>query len=133
MATTDPIANMLSIIKNGQMARLVEVSVPYSKIKENILKVLINEGYINNYSVKNVRKNIDYIYIELKYSSNAEPAIKRIERSSTPGRRVYNDKTEIKSYYNNLGIRIYTTSYGVITDREANARAIGGEEVCKVF
>jgi small subunit ribosomal protein S8 len=133
MATTDPIANMLSIIRNGQMARLVEVSVPYSQIKENILEVLKSEGYINSYRSENIRKNIDYLYIELKYSSDASPAIKKIERTSTPGRRVYNDKSEIKSYYNNLGMRIFTTSYGVITDREARSRGIGGEEICKVF
>ncbi|WP_316355012.1 30S ribosomal protein S8 [Candidatus Trichorickettsia mobilis] len=132
MSMTDTIADMLTRIRNGQKARLINISLPCSKIKCAILDVLVAEGYVKGYEVS-TNDNIGCIEVELKYSSSGKPVISEIHRVSKPGKRVYSSIDKLKGYYNNMGIYILSTSKGVISDREAHHLKIGGEIVCKVF
>lgn len=131
MSMTDTIADMLTRIRNGQKAKLLNVCLQYSKIKCAILDVLISEGYIVGY-VTNAN-NMPSIEIELKYSIDGSPVISEIHRVSKPGKRVYSSINKLKGYYNNMGIYILSTSRGIISDREAYNLKIGGEVICKVF
>ncbi len=132
MSMTDNIADMLTRIRNGQKSKLVNISLPCSKIKCAILNVLKKEGYIKEYIiVKN--DSISYIEIDLKYSVNGKPAIRKIDKVSKPGRRVYSSIDKLKGYYNSMGIYILSTSGGILSDREAHNQKIGGEVICKVF
>lgn len=132
MAMTDPIADMLTRIRNGQSTKLLSVLVPFSKFKLSILSVLKEEGYIGNYVIK-TEKNQKFLDVELKYSKSGKAAILELHRVSRPGRRLYSAIKELHGYYNNLGIQILSTSKGVVSDRVARALGIGGEVVCKVF
>ena len=132
MSMTDTIADVLTRIRNAQKARLINVSLPHSKIKCAILDVLVTEGYVRGYEVS-ANDNIRYIDIELKYSANGKSVISEIHRVSKPGKRVYSPIDKLKGYYNNMGIYILSTSKGVLSDREAHQLKIGGEVICKVF
>lgn len=132
MSMSDTIADMLTRIRNAQAGRLLNVILPYSKIKNDILKVLKAEGYINEFQVTlNTKKS--FLQIELKYTPNGKPAISEIHRVSKPGKRIYSPINKLKGYYNNMGIQIISTSKGVISDREAYSYRVGGEIICKVF
>jgi small subunit ribosomal protein S8 len=134
MSLSDPIADMLTRIRNGQMARLVNVEVPHSKIKESILKVMIDEGFISSYDVVEDRTNISTIHVKLRYLRN-KGVINKIQRVSTPGSRK-SMSAEILSktkFYNGLGISILSTSKGVVSDREARRQNIGGEVICNIY
>jgi small subunit ribosomal protein S8 len=130
MSMSDPIADMLTRIRNAQMAEKVTVSMPSSKIKAAIAKVLLDEGYVEGFKV------IDHdgkptLEIGLKYYAD-RPVIEKIQRVSRPGLRVYKGSEDIPRVMNNLGIAIVSTSKGLMTDRKARANGIGGEVLCIV-
>lgn len=129
MSMSDPIADMLTRIRNGQSASKVEVSMPASNMKQSIAKVLKDEGYITDYTVSEDAKA--EMSVSLKYH-NGEPVIDTIQRMSRPGLRVYKNKDELPSILNGLGIVIISTSTGMMTDRAARAAGIGGELICSV-
>lgn len=130
MSMTDPIADMLTRIRNAQMAEKVAVTMPSSKIKIAIAKVLKDEGYIDDFAVRGeaAKSELD---IALKYYAG-RPVIERIERVSKPGLRVYKGKDDLPKVMNGLGIAIVSTPQGVMTDRRARASNTGGEVLCIV-
>jgi len=130
MSMTDPIADMLTRIRNAQMVRGNSVTMPSSKLKAAIAQVLKDEGYIENFSIRpNAGK--PELDINLKYYAG-EPVIERIERVSKPGLRIYRGRDDILKVMNGLGVAIVSTSRGVMTDRKARATGIGGEVLCFV-
>jgi len=130
MSMTDPIADMLTRIRNGQMAEKLSVTMPSSKIKEAIAKVLLDEGYIDEFAVRKdgAKSELD---IKLKYYAG-RPVIERLERVSRPGLRVYRGKQDLPKVMNGLGIAIVSTPKGVMTDRKARSVNVGGEVLCIV-
>ncbi|NLO79282.1 MAG: 30S ribosomal protein S8 [Xanthomonadaceae bacterium] len=131
MSMSDPISDMLTRIRNGQMARKAQVSMPSSKLKVAIARVLKEEGYINDYQVAE-EGGKSTLTIDLKYY-NGKPVIEQIERVSRPGLRIYKGKEELPQVRGGLGIAIVSTSKGVMTDRAARAAGEGGEVICVVF
>ena len=130
MSMSDPIADMLTRIRNAQQAQKTSVAMPSSKLKIAIAQVLKEEGYIENYSVAGEEKK-PVLEIELKYYVG-RPVIEKIERVSRPGLRVYKGSNDIPKVMNGLGVAIVSTSSGVMTDRKARAAGIGGELLCIV-
>jgi small subunit ribosomal protein S8 len=130
MSMSDPIADLLTRIRNAQMVAKTSVSVPASKVKVAIAQVLKDEGYIDSFKVTADAGKSDLV-IELKYYSG-RPVIERIERVSRPGLRVYKGKDAIPQVMNGLGVAIVTTPQGVMTDRKARATGVGGEVLCYV-
>jgi small subunit ribosomal protein S8 len=127
---TDPIADMLTRIRNAQMASKKEVTMPSSKVKVNIAKVLQDEGYITAYNVADVEGKSN-LTIALKYFEG-KPVISEINRVSRPGLRVYKSADELPRVIGGLGVAIISTSNGVISDRQARAAGQGGEVLCAV-
>ena len=132
MSMSDPLGDMLTRIRNGQMARKVTIPVPASKMRARVLDVLQREGYIRGYSWSEIKTGISELDVELKYS-DGEPVIKEISRISRPGRRVYSGIGNLPRFYNGLGISILSTSKGVMSDSEAREQNVGGEVLCRVF
>ena len=132
MSFTDPIADMITRIRNGQMRSYVKVEMPASSFKGKILEVLKREGFILNYALDQADEKKTKFSIELKYNLGL-PVIKNIERISKPGRRFYSSAQSIPKIKNGLGIAIISTSKGVMTDIEARKAKVGGEIICKVF
>ena len=132
MTLTDPIGDMFSRIRNGQMRSLNSVNIPSSNFRQNILKILKNEGYISDYYIEKSEKNKINIKINLKYYEG-DPVIKEIKRISKPGRRVYSRANSIPRVMNGLGLAIISTPKGVMSDTEARKNNIGGEIICRVF
>lgn len=130
MSISDPIADMLTRIRNGQMVDKTEVTMPSSKLKVAIAKVLEDEGYIDGYTV-DANDDKPVLHIGLKYYAG-RPVIEMIERVSRPGLRVYKNHETIPQVMNGLGIAIISTPKGVMTDRKARAAGIGGEVLCVV-
>ncbi|MDH3532146.1 MAG: 30S ribosomal protein S8 [Gammaproteobacteria bacterium] len=130
MSMTDPIADMLTRIRNGQKARKTSVSMPASSAKEAVAKVLKDEGYIANYT-SDGEGATRQLAIELKYFEGV-PVIERIERASRPGLRVYRSKEDLPKVLGGLGIAIVSTSAGVMSDAQAREKGIGGEVLCIV-
>ena len=130
MSMTDPIADMLTRIRNGQKARKVSVSMPASKQKEAVATVLKDEGYITGFetSGEGAAKSLS---IELKYYEGA-PVIEKVRRVSKPGLRVYRGKEDLPKVLGGLGVAIVSTSAGVMSDRQAREKGIGGEVICVV-
>ena len=130
MTMTDPISDMLTRIRNGQRARKVSVSMPASKAKEAVAKVLKDEGYITGYSTEGegAQKSMS---VELKYFEGV-PVIENIQRSSRPGLRIYRGKEGLPKVLGGLGVAIVSTSAGVMSDRQAREKGIGGEVLCIV-
>ena len=129
---TDPIADLLTRIRNGQRARKGSVVSPHSKMREAILSVMRDEGYIRGFTVGQDSRGHPEVTVELKYYEG-QPVIQKIDRVSKPGRRVYTPIADLKPYYNHLGISILSTSKGVMSDVEARRQAIGGEVLCTLF
>ena len=127
---TDPVADMLTRIRNAQMVRQVEVKMPASKLKAAIANVLKDEGYIEDFAV-HADGPMQELRIGLKYYAG-RPVIERLERVSSPGLRVYKGRHDIPRIMNGLGIAILSTSHGVMTDRKARATGVGGEILCIV-
>jgi small subunit ribosomal protein S8 len=130
MSMTDPIADMLTRIRNAQMTERAVVTMPSSKVKAAIAKVLKDEGYIEGYKVTSETSK-PVLEIALKYYAG-RPVIEKIERVSKPGLRIYRAKDAIPRVMNGLGIAIVSTSHGVMTDRKARASGVGGEVLCIV-
>ncbi len=130
MSMQDPLADMLTRIRNAQMAEHASVTMPSSKIKTAVAQVLKDEGYIADYSVSGEVKA--ELSIELKYF-DGQPVIESIERASRPGLRSYAGKEELPKVNGGLGIAIVSTNKGVMTDRAARAAGVGGEVLCTVF
>ena len=128
MSMTDPIADMLTRIRNAQHAKRVSVSMPLSRVKSEIAKVLKKEGYILDYDAELDEKKLD---IKLKYYQG-RPVIESIDRVSKPGRRIYRGIDDFPSVSGGLGIAIVSTSKGVVTAKEAKASGVGGEVICTV-
>jgi small subunit ribosomal protein S8 len=129
MSMSDPIADMLTRIRNAQAMEKVTVSMPSSKVKVSIANVLKDEGYIDGFVVKGESK--PELEIQLKYYAG-RPVIEKIERVSTPGLRVYKGSQELPKVMNGLGVAIVSTSRGVMTDHKARAQGVGGEVLCLV-
>ncbi len=132
MAITDPIADMLTRVRNAGKAKLNSVDIPGSKMKTELAKVMKSEGYIRNYKfIKDGKQGILRIY--LKYGDNQSHVILEIKRVSKPSRRIYVGARDIKPVYNGLGVAILSTSKGVVSDRQARKDNIGGEVLCTIF
>jgi small subunit ribosomal protein S8 len=130
MSMSDPIADMLTRIRNAQMVEKTKVAMPASKVKVAIAQVLKDEGYIDGFAIKS-EDGKSALEIALKYYAG-RPVIERIERVSRPGLRVYKGCHQIPQVMNGLGVAIVTTPQGVMTDRKARAAGIGGEVLCYV-
>ena len=131
MSLSDPIADMLTRIRNASRAGHPRVSFAGSNLKESIVAILKNEGFIANYEVKK-EDNKSNIEVELKYVDKA-PVIKEIERVSKPGRRIYSKSQDMRPLRNNMGIAILSTSHGVMTGRKAKKMNVGGEILLRVW
>ena len=132
MTLVDPIGDMLTRIRNGQMRSLNKINIPFSNFRLKILEVLKKEGYIIDFNTDNGKKKIKFLSVDLKYYEG-QPVIKEIKRVSKPGRRVYSKATSIPKVLNGLGLAILSTSKGVMSDADAMKNNLGGEIICKVF
>lgn len=132
MSLNDPLGDMLTRIRNGQMARKTVVACPHSKHRCGVLDVLKDEGYIRGYKVVDLGGNKRQIDIELKYNEGL-PVIQELKRVSTPGRRTYKKIKDLASVRNGLGIMVISTPQGVMADHKARAANVGGEVLCQVF
>ena len=137
MSVTDPIADALTKIRNAYRANHKSVYVNHSKLTEAVVRILAEENFVNSYELidrdpdkKMYRKQI---YINLRYTNEGEPVLKDVQRVSRPGRRIYVNSVNIPSVYNNTGCALLSTNCGVMVDREARKRKIGGEYICKVW
>ncbi|MBT3426839.1 MAG: 30S ribosomal protein S8 [Gammaproteobacteria bacterium] len=132
MTMQDPIADMLTRMRNGQIAKLPSVAMPSSKTKVEVARVLKEEGYIESYGTVTGEGGQLELSVELKYHLG-KPVIEEIKRVSRPGLRQYSGKQEIPNVRNGLGVMILSTNKGVMTDRAARAAGVGGEVLCSVF
>jgi len=132
MTFVDPIGDMLTRIRNGQMRSLNKISIPFSVFRSKILEVLKREGYIINFNIDKDDQNRKLLSVDLKYYEG-QPVIREIKRISKPGRRVYSRATSIPRVHNGLGLAILSTSKGVMSDSEAIKNNLGGEIICRVF
>ncbi|MCZ6475961.1 MAG: 30S ribosomal protein S8 [Gammaproteobacteria bacterium] len=131
MSMTDPISDMLTRIRNGQKAAKLRVTMPASKLKVSIAKVLEAEGYLDGVATEDEENNKRTLTLTLRYHEG-QPVIERIERASRPGLRLYARANELPTVQGGLGVVIVSTSNGVMTDREARAQGHGGEVLCFV-
>lgn len=132
MVMTDPIADMLTRIRNANRMRHLEVQMPNSKVKQEVLNVLVQEGYINGYEV--VKDGVQgYIKVALKYTNSNERVIKGLKRISKPGLRVYAKVEDLPRVLNGLGIALISTSKGIMTDKQARLNQVGGEVLAYVW
>jgi len=132
MSFTDPIADMITRIRNAQLRTLSTVSIPSSKFRARILDVLKEEGFISDYKFSSDKKNKGSLLVNLKYNDGL-PVIKEITRISKPGRRIYTKANSIPKIKSGLGIAIMSTSMGIMSDNNARLKNIGGEIICRVF
>ncbi len=131
MPVTDSIADYITRIRNAGNAKNTTTDIPYSKLKENVSKLLVEKGYIKSFTVI-TSEQFPFIRVDLKYTADGAPAIKEITRISKPGRRVYEGK-DLRKYLGGLGLFILSTSKGVITDKEAREQGIGGEVLFRIL
>jgi len=129
---TDPIADMLTRIRNAALARHEKLSIPTSKLKRSIAAILEKEGYIESADEHEVggRKQL---VLKLKYDETGKPAITKIARISTPGRRVYRKKEELPNILNGYGVAVVSTPAGLMTNRDARKQGLGGEIICEIY
>jgi small subunit ribosomal protein S8 len=132
MSMTDPIADMLTRIRNANHVYKEKVDVPYSKLKMEIARILSEEGFIKNYKVVEDKGRPSAIRISMKYGDKKERVITNITRSSRSGRRVYSGKSKLPKVIGGLGIAIISTSKGILTDHQARLQGVGGEVLCVV-
>jgi small subunit ribosomal protein S8 len=130
---TDPIADMLTRIRNASMAQHKTVSMPSSKTKVEIARILKDEGFIRGYDLQDTDKPQPTLRLHLKYDENGRPVIGGLERVSKPGRRIYYGRQDIPWVNSGLGIAIVTTSKGMMTGRDARRSGVGGEIICYVW
>ena len=132
MTLVDPIGDMLTRIRNGQMRSLNKINIPFSKFRLKILEVLKKEGYIIDFYIDEDKEKFKFILVVLKYYEG-QPVIKEIKRVSKPGRRVYSRAMSVPKVKNGLGLAILSTSKGVMSDSDAIKNNLGGEIICRVF
>ncbi len=133
---TDPIADMLTRIRNASKVKKPEVYIPFSKLKLEIVKILKRQGYIQDFKElkpDETENKFGGIMVGLKYNKGKKPAITSIKRVSKPGQRVYVSKDELPKVLNNLGLAIVSTSKGVMTNTEAKQAGLGGELICEIY
>jgi len=132
MSLTDPIADMLTRIRNAGQARFDKVDIPASRMKISLARIMKDEGFIKNYKlIKDNRQGVLRVY--LKYSENQQPLIQGLRRISRPGRRVYAGHAELPEVQGGLGVAVVSTSQGVVTDRQARKLQVGGEVLCEIW
>ncbi|HOE83956.1 MAG: 30S ribosomal protein S8 [Spirochaetes bacterium ADurb.Bin315] len=132
MAVSDPVADMLTKIRNANRAKHEKVDVSTSKMKLQIVKILKNEGFIKNFK-KVTKDGLSYIRVFLKYDEDMNPVLHDLQRISTPGRRVYTGYREMPRIYNGHGVVVVSTSAGVITGKKATENKVGGELICSIW
>jgi small subunit ribosomal protein S8 len=132
MTILDPIGDLLTRIRNGQMIGAVSVDTPASNARERVLNVLVEEGYLRGFSKATDAKGHPMLKVELKYV-DGQPVIKKMKRVSTPSRRVYSSIKDLPLVFNGLGINVLSTSQGVMSDVRARKLSVGGEIICSVF
>ena len=132
MAITDPIGDLLTRIRNGQLRGLGKIKSPNSRLRARLLDVLKEEGFIRDYTEVQLSTGKREIEIELKYHEG-QPVIRELKRVSTPGRRVYTSVKDLKPHRQGLGVSIVSTPQGVMTDTHAREKNVGGEVLCQVF
>jgi small subunit ribosomal protein S8 len=133
MSISDPVADMLTKIRNAGMAKHEKVDIPSSKLKLEIVKILKTEGYIKNFKKATTVDNVNVIRIFLKYDDVTQPIIHGLEKVSKPGRRVYTGYKDMPRVFNGYGTLIVSTSIGVTTGKKASDRRVGGEIICTVW
>ncbi|MDA8418329.1 MAG: 30S ribosomal protein S8 [Desulfobacteraceae bacterium] len=133
MSMSDPLADMLTRIRNAVMVHLPNVDMPYSKMKAEVARILKQEGYVDDYQKIENQSAQDTLRIVLKANNHNDKVISGIKRISKPGRRIYARHDEIPKVLSGLGISILSTSAGIITDHEARSRSVGGEILCQVW
>ncbi|HZJ47863.1 MAG TPA: 30S ribosomal protein S8 [Acidimicrobiia bacterium] len=129
---SDPIADMLTRIRNANLALHPETTMPSSKLKEEIARILSEEGYIDGYKVDDARVGKE-LTVRLRYGNDRQPILGGLVRISKPGRRVYKGASDVPRVRGGIGVSIVSTSDGVMTDREARRRKVGGEVLCEVW
>lgn len=132
MSLSDPIANMLTVIRNANTVKMERVDIPASKLKMEIIKIFKNEGYVKNFKLIDENKK-SYIRVYLKYTQSGECIIHNLKRVSRPGLRVYKKKNELPRIFNGFGTSIISTSQGVLTDKKAREKSVGGEVLCYIW
>jgi len=132
MSMTDPIADLLTRIRNALLAKHDRLDVPTSKLKVELCRLLKEQGYIDDYEMVE-HPPVNSVRIYLRYSDAGQPAIRRMARVSRPGRRVYRGSDEIKPVLGGLGVSLVSTSKGLMTDAEARAERVGGEVLCEIW
>ena len=132
MTLMDPIGDMFTRIRNGQLRLLTKVEMPSSNFRLKVLEVLKNEGFISSYHIEKKENNKVSLIVDLKYYEGT-PVIREIKRVSKPGRRVYSRATSIPRIQNGLGLAIISTNKGIMSDIEARKNNVGGEIICRVF
>ena len=132
MAVSDPVADMLTKIRNANRAKHEKVDVSTSKMKLQIVKILKNEGFIKNFK-KVTKDGLSYIRVFLKYDEDMNPVLHDLQRISTPGRRVYTGYRDMPRIYNGHGVVVVSTSAGVITGKKAAENKVGGELICSIW
>ena len=132
MSLTDPIADMLTRMRNAILVKMKEVNMPSSRIKVEIAKILKEEGYIKNFKLIDEDKK-SYIRVYLKYTPAGECVIHNLKRVSRPGLRIYRKKHELPRIFNGFGTSIISTSKGVLTDKKAREKSVGGEVICYIW
>ncbi len=132
MSLSDPIANMLTVIRNANTVKMERVDIPASKLKMEIIKIFKNEGYVKNFKLIDENKK-SYIRVYLKYTQSGKCIIHNLKRVSKPGLRVYKKKDELPRIFNGFGTSIISTSQGVLTDKKAREKSVGGEVLCYIW
>ena len=133
MSMTDPIADLLTRIRNAYGVRHDRLDVPASRLKREICQILKDEGFIEDFGVREEGPTSKVIRIMLRYTQEGEPLVRRMQRVSRPGRRVYRKSADIKPVLNGLGVGIVSTSQGLLTDKAARQRGVGGEVLCEIW
>ena len=133
MSMTDPIADLLTRIRNAYGVRHDRLDVPASRLKHEVCKILRDEGFIESFRLLDEGPTSKSIRIHLRYSKDGEPLVRRMQRVSRPGRRVYRKSEEIKPVLSGLGVGIVSTSQGLLTDEAARQRGVGGEVLCEIW
>lgn len=129
---TDPIADLLTRLRNAVSANAPSVDIPYSALKNEICKVLVAEGFIVQFEVLE-QKPRNVLRVQIRYGADGEKVINSVQRVSKPGRRVFRMASELRPVLDGLGISVLSTSHGVMSDRQARARKVGGEILCEVY
>ncbi len=132
MSISDPLADMLTRIRNARMVKFESLEMPNSKLRKGVVEILKNEGYISDYQIIK-ESGQDVLKVTLKYDQNRNPVISGLKRVSKPGCRVYVKSDKIPKVMSGLGIAIISTSSGILTDREARQKGVGGELLCTVW